>query len=583
MMAWSSLIYRMLLWFLVHGLRNPLFSDLRSWWHDAVWSTGYRFGSLFMVRGTHYFPTWDHDGMKQSDLQDVALVPCSWSEEPIIFRHEIMMAWSSLINRISLWFLVHGPRNPLCFNMRSRWHKAGWSRGCHFNSSFMGRGTHYVPTRDHGVWSRLNKTMSLWFLGRSGFSPSPSSSCGCWSATSSCRRGCATSYCSPASSSAWPPSSTCWWWRPSATPPSATLSCTAASCSPSRSWCAGSSLPCGSPARPARASPAWQWRRTPAAAATTATSEAPSSWPPWCWAWSCPSLPSPPSTCGCWWRCAWAASSARRWGGRQPRLKLAPTAAATTAPQGSWARPAPWWWSSAASSSWPGRHSWRWWSSTPCAPPAPCVRPLTSSCSSPSATPPATLWSTPTATARSVRLTSRSWQAAASRLPRPCLFWCERVPCSSPSAVTFPLWQPMADVLGGWVFPSVWKGFFRCLQWLVCHIPVCACGWVGFTVHNDWLAGQRLSRSLSLVGAATSIIFVSRWKFCCNKHVFCHDKICLSQQKYKHIFVMTKLLSWRIFVTKLLLQQAYFCRNKHVFVLSQQKWYLWQLPLMIVL
>ena len=63
----------------------------------------------------------------------------------------------------------------------------------------------------------------------------------------------------------------------------------------------------------------------------------------------------------------------------------------------------------------------------------------------------------------------------------------------------------------------------------------------------------------------------------CHKYTFCHDKR----------FVMTNM--WQVCCDKthLLLRQAYFCHNKrHVLsqqthVLSQQKWYLWHLLLML--
>ena len=114
-----------------------------------------------------------------------------------------------------------------------------------------------------------------------------------------------------------------------------------------------------------------------------------------------------------------------------------------------------------------------------------------------------------------------------------------------------------------------------------------------------------LSTGTALPLAATIIIFVAtkvlsrqiflwRKKFCRDKHtfvaikdVFCRDdhvfvatEVCLQWQLLswqncvccdKHVFVATNIiLSW----------QAYFCRDKRR-VLSQQKWYLWQLPPMI--
>ena len=64
-------------------------------------------------------------------------------------------------------------------------------------------------------------------------------------------------------------------------------------------------------------------------------------------------------------------------------------------------------------------------------------------------------------------------------------------------------------------------------------------------------------------------------------HTFCHDK---------NMFVRTKVLSWQAYFCRdkrrVLSPQTHVCHDKHVFVvtklLSWQKWYLWQLPPMIV-
>ena len=61
--------------------------------------------------------------------------------------------------------------------------------------------------------------------------------------------------------------------------------------------------------------------------------------------------------------------------------------------------------------------------------------------------------------------------------------------------------------------------------------------------------------------------------FCCNKSMLVATKVCLSWQ---NILVMTKLWSRQIFVTtnnfvvtKVLSRQAYFCRYKHMFVVTK--------------
>ena len=121
-----------------------------------------------------------------------------------------------------------------------------------------------------------------------------------------------------------------------------------------------------------------------------------------------------------------------------------------------------------------------------------------------------------------------------------------------------------------------------------------------------------------LVGAATSVIFVATKVFsrqtcvCCDesfvttnmfvvtKQLFCHDKSMfvatkLCQDKYlsgqiwqnvccdKHNFVTTKLLLWQkmcfVVTNVCLLQQNMFVVTKH---LLWQKWYLWQLPPLMV-
>ena len=114
--------------------------------------------------------------------------------------------------------------------------------------------------------------------------------------------------------------------------------------------------------------------------------------------------------------------------------------------------------------------------------------------------------------------------------------------------------------------------------------------------------GIRVMCLISLAGAARSIIFAT-------KHIFCHNKSMLvatkllswqntsfSQQKYADISVVIKVLQWQFFF--LLSKHTFvktkdvFCHDKHMFVatntclswqvLSWQKWYLWQLPPMIV-
>ena len=114
-------------------------------------------------------------------------------------------------------------------------------------------------------------------------------------------------------------------------------------------------------------------------------------------------------------------------------------------------------------------------------------------------------------------------------------------------------------------------------------------------------AGLLLCRiSVSLARAATSIMFVV------TKHGFCHDKSMLVMTNDKHVVMTSLFLLQQTHVcgddTHLLSQQKYachdktfvatntclshqkFCRGKHTFentCLSQQKWYLWQVPPMI--
>ena len=96
--------------------------------------------------------------------------------------------------------------------------------------------------------------------------------------------------------------------------------------------------------------------------------------------------------------------------------------------------------------------------------------------------------------------------------------------------------------------------------------------------------GLRCGNTLSLVGAATSNIFVAtnvllrQTRVCYNKHV-CYDKTCLlSRQKYgcqDKTFVQTNIFLLRqkhnFVATKLLPRQAYFCRDKHVFVATTKQ------------
>jgi len=144
---------------------------------------------------------------------------------------------------------------------------------------------------------------------------------------------------------------------------------------------------------------------------------------------------------------------------------------------------------------------------------------------------------------------------------------------------------------------------------------------------SNWPDSEPAMLRLTTGRTATSIIFVmtmfcqnkthlmSRQKYACRnetfvttklcllqqnifvmtKHIFCHDKI--MQVPFlcdKHAFVMTKVLLWQTwfccdkfcqdkhtFVTT----KDVFCHDKHMLVvtklLSQQKWYLWQLQPMI--
>ena len=114
------------------------------------------------------------------------------------------------------------------------------------------------------------------------------------------------------------------------------------------------------------------------------------------------------------------------------------------------------------------------------------------------------------------------------------------------------LWQCVA-----WIQTEMW---FFCLQK---HIETS-------TIHNLWLFKEVVQvvdvhSGLSLVGAATSIIFVMtsilllrQTHICCEKTCLlslqksaCRDKFCHN----KHNFVVTK--------------QAYFCHNQHVFVMTK--------------
>ena len=87
-------------------------------------------------------------------------------------------------------------------------------------------------------------------------------------------------------------------------------------------------------------------------------------------------------------------------------------------------------------------------------------------------------------------------------------------------------------------------------------------------------------RFASLVGAAVSIIFVAT-KVLLRQTCVCRNKIhLLSQQKYaccvEHIFVMTKLLSWQIFVaTNIIVSRRKFCCDKLTLVVTN-RCLLWQ-------
>ena len=162
----------------------------------------------------------------------------------------------------------------------------------------------------------------------------------------------------------------------------------------------------------------------------------------------------------------------------------------------------------------------------------------------------------------------------------------------------------------GWLVPdNTGKGWSSC--WFSQN---CGSRLAGSFGQHPGLAGKVDFQGvlfLILAGAATSTIFVITkvlpwqtclyhdktqlllWKkVCLPRQNFCHDKRCLSRQN---------VLSWQIFVatnmfvtTKAVLchtkrcvlsWQTSICCDKRVFVttnlLSQQKWYLWQLPTMI--
>ena len=93
-------------------------------------------------------------------------------------------------------------------------------------------------------------------------------------------------------------------------------------------------------------------------------------------------------------------------------------------------------------------------------------------------------------------------------------------------------------------------------------------------LNNLMHAGQ-----VPLAGAVTSIIFVVT-KVCLSWQNLCCDKFC----RDKHNFV-TKYLSWQKFCPSkhaFVAAKDVFCHNSPNAYLLQQKWYLWQLPPMIV-
>ena len=113
-----------------------------------------------------------------------------------------------------------------------------------------------------------------------------------------------------------------------------------------------------------------------------------------------------------------------------------------------------------------------------------------------------------------------------------------------------------------------------------------------YVVQVQW---QCSCYSVLLAGSATGIIFSwqnmsccdkcvffnTKYVFCCDKNVFVATNIILLQQKFcrdKHIFCRDK--------RHVLLWQTLVCRDKLVFVatkhLSRQKWYLYQLPPIII-
>ena len=151
-------------------------------------------------------------------------------------------------------------------------------------------------------------------------------------------------------------------------------------------------------------------------------------------------------------------------------------------------------------------------------------------------------------------------------------------------------WSTSGPVCWGSSVGPVWAKCRRLAGFTVKMAQVC----VLQPYHNK-------GRGLSLVGAATSIIFAVTKKLSqqtWQTHV-CHNKTCLSQLNTSFVTTKVCLLQqnfccdkFMFVATKVLLRQAYFCRDKRrallwqtrvcmvvmTKVLSQQKWYLWQLP-----
>ena len=164
-------------------------------------------------------------------------------------------------------------------------------------------------------------------------------------------------------------------------------------------------------------------------------------------------------------------------------------------------------------------------------------------------------------------------------------------------------------------------------QTCVCHDKTCLLSWQKYAwsyktsvvtklclswqmfYHDRYLSQQThvscdksfVSTSILLLRQKTCFVMTNpclSWQKCaCQNKTFVATKLCLSQQ----IFVVTNILLWQKYfvMTNSFSQQNFchnkhnfvttkdvFCRNKHLFVvtklLSWQKWYLWQLLLILV-